>query len=176
MKNLIKPLIIGLSTIVLVSGCTIKKPRFYVEIAKAENVNYKTIRAICEHESGNYDYVINVNKSRWGWKQGAHYFKNKMAANIFMDVYLKPFNMNYDVGVCQINTIHLKRFNLDNEDLLDKATNIRIASKIYKENVITCKGEIMCALSMYNTGRKKSTIGTAYANKVLKIRSRLYDE
>lgn len=156
------------------TGCTIKKPNYFVEIAKKENVNYKTIQAICQHESGNYDYVVNVNKSKWNWKKGPHYFKNKIAANLFMDIYLKPFDMNYDVGVCQINSQHFDRFDLDNEDLLDRETNIKIACKIYKYNVRACKGEIYCALSMYNTGYKKSTIGMAYAKKVLKIRSGLF--
>lgn len=162
--------------LISVSGCTIKKPNYFVEIARKENVNHKTIRAICEHESGNYDYVVNVNKSRWNWKQGPHYFKNKIAANFFMDIYLKPFGMNYDIGVCQINSQHFKRFNLDNEDLLDRETNIMVAAKIYKANVIACNNEIVCALSLYNTGRKNSTIGKAYAKKVLAIRARMFDE
>ncbi len=90
-----------------------------------------------------------------------------------MDYVLDPLFLNYDIGICQINKVHLKRLKLDNEELLDRELNIDIAAKIYKYNLGKCNDEIICALSMYNTGYKNSTVGKKYAKKVLKVRRRL---
>lgn len=137
--------------------------------------NRKTIMAICKHESNYNPYAINVNKSKFNFQRGSHFFKSKYAANLYMDFTLDPLGLNYDIGYCQINSQHLKRLKISNEDLLDKEMNMKIASDIYSWNLKHCKGEEVCALSMYNTGYKNSTIGKKYAYKVLKIRKKLYN-
>ena len=91
-----------------------------------------------------------------------------------MDTILDPLFLSYDVGICQINNQHLDRFNLDNEDLLDIEHNIEVATKIYKYNINKCKNDIICALSMYNTGKRKSEIGKKYAKKVLRMKSKMF--
>jgi soluble lytic murein transglycosylase-like protein len=93
-----------------------------------------------------------------------------------MDYVLDPTFANYDIGVCQINKLWLKKMGLDNEDLLDRETNINVAAKIYLNNVRRCKNNIYCALSLYNTGKKNSKIGKKYANKVLKARKKLFNK
>ena len=142
--------------------------------AKQENINYKTLMAICKTESNLKKYVVNVNKSILNIQKGPHYFDNWFTANIYMDMVLDPMFLNYDVGMCQINKAHLDKFNLDNEDLLEEDKNIEIAAKIYNWNVRACKGKIVCALSLYNTGHKKSSVGKKYARKVLKIRKKMF--
>ena len=72
--------------------------------------------------------------------------------------------------------IYLKKFNIDNEDLLDSETNITIASKIHYLNMVACKQDITCALSLYNTGKKKSIQGLAYAKKVLQIKRKKFEK
>jgi len=92
-----------------------------------------------------------------------------------MDNFLERKNLNYDIGLCQINSWWLSRLNLKNEDLLDYRLNIFVAAKIYNDNVKLCNGDIYCALSMYNTGKKNSSIGIKYAKKVLAIRQKIYN-
>ena len=176
MKNQIS-LYIGILFILLFSGCSSKSlyQKFF-DIAKEHNVNHKTLIAICKKESNLKPYVVNVNKSIFNIQRGGHYFSSAFSANMYMDFVLDPLFLNYDIGMCQINKVHLDRFNLDNEDLLDEETNIEIAAKIYRWNVKACGGNIMCALSMYNTGYKNSTVGKQYANKVLRKRKELFGE
>lgn len=154
----------------LLNGCAMSQQEMFVHYSKKHNVNPKTIKAICKAESGLRPYVVNVNKSIFDIQRGPHYFDTWIGANTYMDFVLDPLMLNYDVGLCQINKAHLSRMGLDNEDLLDPEKNIDAACKIYKWNVKKCKGDIMCALSMYNTGKAKCKTGYKYANKVLKIR------
>lgn len=157
------------------SGCSSKTLfQKFVENSKKHNVNYKTMMAICKVESNHKAYAINVNKSIFNIQRGSHYFDTKFGANLYMDTVLDPLFLNYDIGICQVNSQHLDRFNLDNEDLLDIDTNIETAAKIYLYNMRACKNNIRCALSMYNTGKKNSKTGRAYANKVLSIRDKYY--
>jgi soluble lytic murein transglycosylase-like protein len=159
----------------LITGCSFKtQNEMFVETGEKYNINHKTLKAICKKESGLKPYVVNVNKSIFDIQRGGHYFDTWLGANAYMDLVLDPLGLNYDIGLCQINKIHLDRFDLDNEDLLDEETNIDIAARIYKWNVKECKGNLKCALSMYNTGKKNSSIGMRYANKVIKIRKQIY--
>lgn len=161
--------------ILFFAGCSSKSlNQTFKDESRKVGVNYKTLMAICKHESGHKEYAINVNKSIFDIQRGSHYFDTWIGANSYMDFVLDPLGLNYDVGICQVNSQHLDRFNIDNEDLLDRETNIRIAAKIYNYNVRACKGDIICALSMYNTGKKKSKIGRAYAYKVLKIKKKMF--
>ncbi len=130
--------------------------------------------AICKSESNFNPYVINVNKSIFNIQQGPHYFDTWIGANIYMDLVLDPLFLNYDIGICQINTVHLDRLELDNEDLLEDEKNIETAAKIYSSNLKTCNGDTICALSMYNTGYKNSSIGRKYAKKVLYNRKKMF--
>jgi len=169
--------------ILLISGCSTRfkhstyknyssksdSSNIYIKAAKKHSINPKTLHAICVIESGEHPYAININTGKY---KGSKYFKSYSSANNFMDRYL--YSSNYDIGYCQINNWWLTRLNLNNEDLLDKYLNVDIAAKIYKDNVKRCKGEIVCALSMYNTGKGNSSIGKKYAKKVLRQRRKLY--
>lgn len=172
-----KHLFFSFFLIILFTGCSSKSlyQKFY-DIAQEHNINHKTLIAICKKESNLKPYVVNVNKSIFDIQRGPHAFDTAFGANMYMDFVLDPLFLNYDIGMCQINKIHLDRFNLDNEDLLDEETNIEIAAKIYKWNVKACNGDIRCALSMYNTGHKNSTIGNIYASKVLRKRKEMFGE
>lgn len=159
----------------LFTGCSNKTLyQKFQNIAKKYNVNHKTLIAICKVESNLNPNVVNVNKSIFNIQKGSHYFSSAFTANLYMDFVLDPLLLNYDIGICQVNKMHLSRFSLDNEDLLDEDTNIDAAAKIYNYNVRKCGGKLMCALSMYNTGYKHSKIGYAYARKVIKKRKQLF--
>jgi len=167
-----------LSFIILFSACSTRFPHkhkyynssnIYYNIASKHNINYKTIHAICFTESSENPYTIHVNKGRY---RGSYYFKSKYKALSFIKNKLKY--SNYDTGMCQINNWWLKRLNIPIEYLLDRDYNIELATKIYKQNLKKCNNNIYCALSLYNTGKKKSKTGILYAKKVLKNRYILY--
>lgn len=158
---------------ILFSGCSSRK-QLFIDTGKKYDINHKTLRSICKTESNFHSNVVNVNKSLFNVQKGPHYFNNYVSANLYMDYVLDPLLLNYDIGLCQINKSHLKRLKLDNEDLLNDKTNIDIAGRIYKYNLKACKFDLMCALSMYNTGKKNSKVGRRYAKKVLKSRKILY--
>ncbi len=161
-------------TLLVFTGCS-RKPLNVIFLEKSQkyNVSHKTLNAICKVESNHNENVINVNKSLFNIQQGPHYFSSAFKANLYMDYVLDPILLNYDIGICQINKQHLKRLNLDNEELLDRELNIDIAAKIYKYNLNKCNNNRTCALSMYNTGYANSTKGKRYAQKVLRARKRL---
>ncbi len=155
----------------LLAGCSTKYEKdLVVNTAMKEKVDPLIIKSICYMESGLKPYAINVNASILNIQKGPHFFNSASAANIYMDTVLDPMGLNYDIGICQINKQHLKKFNLDNEDLLDIETNVSVASKIHYQNMIACKQDITCALSLYNTGKKNSIQGFEYAKKVVNIR------
>ncbi len=161
--------------IIFFTGCATKShQQLFIENGNKYNINYKTLHAICKKESSLNVNVVNVNKSILDIQRGPHYFTSAFKANLYMDFVLDPLLLNYDVGICQINKQHLDRLKLDNEDLLDRETNIEIAAKIYRYNLKICRGDIMCALSMYNTGTRNSKRGRTYARKVIAIRDNLY--
>jgi len=160
--------------ILLLSGCSQKN--YFIQSGMKYNVDYKILTAIASVESNYKSNVVNVNESIFDIQRGPHYFDNWFTANLYMDTILDPLGLNYDVGICQINKMHFDRFDLDNEDLLDDEINIDIAAKIYKWNINKCKGNVRCALSMYNTGKAYSKKGSRYANKVLKAKLRMFGE
>lgn len=171
MKNLLFIFLI----IFVFTGCYNKQLKeIFIEKSQEQNVDYKIIMSICKHESGFKEYAINVNKSIFNIQKGPHFFDSWFSANLYMDTVLDPLFLSYDVGICQINNQHLDRFNIDNEDLLNIEDNIEIATKIYKFNINKCKNDVMCALSMYNTGTKNSEVGNKYAKKVLRIKSKMF--
>ena len=158
-------------------GCSQKNINdIFEEKAIKYNVDKNTIKAICYLESGNKPYAINVNHSIFNIQKGSHFFDNSITANLYMDFVLEPLFLSYDIGFCQINNQHLKRFKISNEDLLNKEKNVEIATIIYSENLKICKGNKKCALSMYNTGNKNSTRGIKYTEKVLKIEEKINKE
>lgn len=159
----------------IISGCSQKEPDYYFKKAgKKHNIDYKIMRSIAEVESNNRDYVINVNGSHLF--KGSHYFESSFKANLYMDLVLDITFANYDIGVCQVNKWWLDKFDIDNEDLLDRETNINYATIIFKDNLKVCKEDIRCALSRYNTGKKSSKIGFKYADKVLSAKKRLFKQ
>jgi hypothetical protein len=163
------------TSLIVLSGCTSKTlSEKFQETAHEHQLDYKTLMAICKKESGLQSNVVNVNESIFDFQRGGHYFDYGFTTNLYMDFVLDPLLLNYDIGLCQINKIHLDRFDVDNEDLLDEETNIEIAARIYKWNLKACRGNVMCALSMYNTGVGNSPRGRLYAQKVLHLRREMF--
>lgn len=155
--------------------------KIFEEKAKKMDINHKTLKAICKHESSNNPYAVNVNKKNNPGNEfiGSYKFSMAVEADLFMNTVLEPMGLNYDIGYCQINSQHLHQ-KLANVDLLKIDRNIEKAAEIYKYGLEVCRtketGDLLeCALSMYNTGKINtvSSIGRTYAAKVIKLRDSL---
>ena len=138
----------------------------YKKYSKKYNLDHRLIRAICFTESSEKEFTLRINT---GPQKGSYYFKNKYEV-------LNKINNNkkysYDIGLCQINNWWGKRLSLEDKDILLLKNNIKLASKIMRDNLNVCNGDIKCSLSRYNTGLKKSKKGMLYAKKVLRNKKR----
>ena len=141
----------------------------YYRIASKYNINYKTLHAICFTESSEEPFVIHVNG---GYYSGSHRFSSASQSLNYINRYLG--DSNFDIGFCQINNWWINRLNISHSQLLTKSFNIDLAASIYRDNLKRCNNDVNCALSLYNTGKKWSSIGKKYSKRVLLNRSKLY--
>jgi len=78
-----------------------------------------------------------------------------------------------DLGLMQVNTMHLRRFNLKPIDLFDPCTNIFVGTTILNEFYQRAAGQgksdlqaLRAALSAYNTGSFTKGLGNGYVQKI----------
>ena len=80
-------------------------------------------------------------------------------------------NGTVDYGLMQINSIHLPRLaahGVDEQVLLSQpCINVAIGADVLHQGLSRTGGALAAALSKYNTGRPDSSIGAAYAARVL---------
>ena len=120
-------------------------------------------------ESGGNSLAIHDNRS------GKSYFPNNLSeALAIAQRLMADKNASIDLGLAQINSKNLKRFNASLEDAFDPCSSVKMGSVIFAEALqnaksagLTGDAAIRAALSQYNTGRLNSSIGAAYASRVL---------
>jgi len=78
------------------------------------------------------------------------------------------------IGLMQVTTPWVTRYNIKPADLLDGCTNVRIGTSILRANYEACtrvgrspKATLECALSMYWSG--DDAVGGAYVNQVYQL-------
>lgn len=80
-------------------------------------------------------------------------------------------NGTQDVGLMQINSVHLPRlradYGIEREKLFNPCVNAFAGAQVLAQALERTGGAIKPALSIYNTGRPDSTVGAAYAQRVL---------
>lgn len=80
-------------------------------------------------------------------------------------------NGTVDYGLMQINSIHLPRLaahGVDEQVLLSQpCVNVAIGADVLHQGLSRTGGALAPALSVYNTGRPDSSVGAAYAARVL---------
>lgn len=129
-------------------------------------VDPTTTAAIIKVESGGNPYAIGDNTTRKSYR-----FNSKEEA-IAAANYLLNNGHSVDMGLMQINSIHLKSMNLSLDEVFTPCSNIKIGTSILKgfykkhnnepdKNIVLFK-----ALSAYNTG--SAWRGEGYINRVLK--------
>jgi type IV secretion system protein VirB1 len=117
-------------------------------------VEPSTIANIVRHESKFATYAININ----GDKQLQRQPKNRAEA-IATAQWLLENNYNFDVGLAQINSRNLVKFNVLVSDAFEPCTNIELAGKILHSSYVAALKQsdseqeaLRKALSAYNTG------------------------
>lgn len=130
------------------------------------NVHPTTTMAIIKVESGGNPYAINDNTSGHSYS-----FTNKDDA-VYKSYELLTLGHSIDMGLMQINSVHLKGMKIRYYDLFEPCYNVQIGTKIlsdfyvkYSEPGLNKEQRLYRALSAYNTGSPWK--GTRYTNKIL---------
>jgi type IV secretion system protein VirB1 len=129
-----------------------------------------TVEVVIQHESSGNPYAVNVNGE-----------VNKSIHFTLPEVAIKYVEKNIarghsvDMGLMQVNSMHLNRFNASVANMFDACKNIRFGAQI----LIDCyrlasrrfdhNGRALAAaLSCYNTGRLTGAKGREYVRKLLR--------
>lgn len=129
-------------------------------------VEPSTSQAIIKVESGGYPYVIGDNTDHKSYKLNSKEAAVNLAASLLSK------NHNIDMGLMQINSIHLKPMGLTLDKVFDPCQNIKAGTTIladfYKQHDRPGADKVVVlykALSAYNTG--SAWKGEGYINKIL---------
>lgn len=125
----------------------------------APAVDPVTMAAVVKQESGGQPWVVNNNSTR-----KSTVFASKAEA-VAAAVAAVGRGESVDMGLAQINSKNLPSLGLSVDQVFDPCTNIAAGSRILVAGYQRT-GSLSGALSMYNTGRSDSKMGTTYAQKV----------
>lgn len=136
----------------------------------ATGVPATTLAAIVAHESGGNQYAINLNSRT---HRLSHTPRTAQEAIATLKLLEKRQLGTYDIGLAQINSIHLRRFELNSADLLDPCTNLRASAQVLGECYERTEGRtknkqlrLAHALSCYNTGSMTRGFRNGYVSAV----------
>ena len=129
----------------------------------------QTMAAIIKTESEFRPYAIGVNDKRKLTRQPKTKAEAVSTAN-----WLIANGYNIDLGLGQVNSTNLKKYNLSVEDAFEPCRNIATAATILKQNYQTAiyqeqdqKAALYAALSAYNTGSFKKGFKNGYVYRVV---------
>ena len=138
--------------------------------ACAPNVAIETMAAIVQQESNFNPFSIGVNGTYTLKRQP----KNKEEAIETVNWLIKEKQTNLDIGIAQINTKNLKKYNVPIEEAFDSCTNIKVGAAILTDNYqrvletgMKGQGALQAAISEYNTGSTVNGFKNGYVQKVI---------
>lgn len=138
-------------------------------IEQCAPLSYKKImKSIALRESSFNPFAINLN----GAEFSKRHIRSKEEATRFLEM-LKTSDVNFDAGLMQINSYHfrsggyLSGMGYAYLDLLDPCKSVVMSSLILKE-AHDRTGDIISALSIYNTGNSKKGLENGYVEGVIK--------
>lgn len=138
-----------------------------IEMCKTTGVSTKTIFAVIKAESSGNENAFNVNRHDYPKKSGLT--REETIEEVSR---LIQKGESVDMGLMQINSIHLKSQRLTVEEIFEPCTNIRIGSLILLDayqKAVTVYGEgqkaLQGALSIYNTGHLMKGHSNGYVAK-----------
>jgi type IV secretion system protein VirB1 len=129
-----------------------------------------TIHALIRTESGFNPFAININ----GGKRLARQPTSRGEAAGWVR-WLITRGYSVDLGLMQINSVHLRRFGLDAMTAFDSCLNLQAGARILSENYSRALKEtddsraaLLKALSAYNTGDFQRGFRNGYVERVIK--------
>ena len=139
----------------------------FIAMCSTPGVHPHTTKKVIEIESSLNAFAINVNGPFLNFKQPTD--KNT-AISTAKALIARGYSV--DIGIMQINSANLKPYGLTVEQAFDPCTNIRVGTKILKDNYNRAEislgsgsDALKAALSAYNTGNFKSGILNGYVGK-----------
>ncbi len=139
----------------------------FKQVAEEFALQPEILRAIADHESGYNPWALNV--------EGKSYYpKSKVEALVIIEKYKKK---SFDVGLMQVNSYWLNKFDLSPSKALDPEENVRLGAWILRY-CLDNYGYSWRAVGAYHTGSPKKfpARSKAYAVKVLKKYKALLDK
>lgn len=139
----------------------------FVTICSVPKVSSRTLWEIIKVESNFNELAININTP------GMKIPKDRsLAESVEAAKSLIAAGASIDLGLMQINSKNLAKFNLSVEDAFDPCRNIRVGSQILKDNYDRAadslgsgQAALKAALSAYNTGNFHSGFSNGYVGK-----------
>ena len=138
--------------------------------ACAPNVAIETMAAIVQQESNFNQFSIGVNGDYILKRQP----KSKEEALESVTWLIKEKQSNLDIGIAQINTENLKKYDVSIEEAFDPCTNIKVGADILTDNYqralesgMKGQGALQVAISEYNTGSKVNGFKNGYVQKII---------
>ena len=126
----------------------------------APYVATSTMAAIIKQESGGNPHALHNNTLGKTLQPASKEEAVSMATKMI------KAGQSVDMGLGQINSQHLTSYRLTVEQILDPCMNLKIAQDILLKGWKSSGGNLMGALSAYNTGKVNSVAGLRYAKQV----------
>lgn len=121
---------------------------------------------ICSVESGGDAWALDDDTTHQSYRPRTY------AGAIALAHTLISRGHSVDLGLMQVNSVHLGQSGVTIETMLDPASNLRASQTIFTEDLATARGNLRAALSLYNSGSPTYSLG--YADKVLAATSSPY--
>ena len=140
----------------------------FIHMCSSPGVNPHPTAAIIKVESGFQENALNLNSKAWKIKPPQ---SRQDAISLGRELLLK--GLNIDLGIMQINSENLKPYGLSLEDAFDPCKNIKVGTRILKENyeraeISLGSGQkaLKAALSAYNSGNFHSGLENGYVGRL----------
>jgi soluble lytic murein transglycosylase-like protein len=100
--------------------------------AQSYELHPRLLTAIVRVENGGWNpLAISINRNGKGYPQSVRSYQE--AVNLVTTLWKQ--NVNFDVGLGQVNTFNMERFRVHPVALLEPCTNLRYAARILRESI-----------------------------------------
>lgn len=103
-----------------------------LKAAHSSQLHPRLLTAIVRVENAGWNpFAVSINRNGRGYPQSVRSYQE--AVNLV--TYLWKQNVNFDVGLGQVNTINMERYRVHPVALLEPCTNLRYAAGILRESI-----------------------------------------
>jgi len=107
----------------------------FKEASEEYDIPEKLLVSIAEVESSFHPFAINYRYYRGGEKKTASFYPESREKAEKVVRYLWDKGYDFDLGIGQINSRNMKRFDIDPDELLNPCYNLRWSAFILKDNI-----------------------------------------